>query len=311
MTQFPVLSLLGCILLKSPISLADDSYSSGEFEIADTVQADQPTTVTLEDTTTDSYDAYGAVGFRIYLATTPPGWGTGPACWLVNYTAAGVSQIQVTIPASVAPAGTVLELSYSAASDEYGSFESFSYSNDFTLEGASGYWSALELNGYGLNNPDDTPCTALQCSRDCNDKYFPDGTVNDMADEPESTYQSWSECFNSCPGTTLEAWNDSNGDDGGDTGDDWTTSSVLSQAATQTTVKASKTATSTATFSSAGTSASDASASTTGTSASATPTASVSTPPASTATGINSASHGPTLTISMVFTWSCLGLLFM
>lgn len=139
--------------------LLSATVRSQDLKIADIVKAGQATTASVNVNKDDTGESYS--GYRIYLATTPPGWGTGPAYYLVNYTDIDVNQVQVTVPASVVPDQTTASLSISEMDSgvEYG--ESFSYSNDFTLEGGTGEWSALELNGYGTVSPDDTPCTAL------------------------------------------------------------------------------------------------------------------------------------------------------
>ncbi|KAF3762135.1 hypothetical protein M406DRAFT_323446 [Cryphonectria parasitica EP155] len=191
-----------------------DDYD--ELEIADTVQAGVSTTVTVnldEDDDDDDDDDYS--GYRIYLATTPPGWGTGPACYLVNDTDNDITQVQVTIPASVAPDQTTLSLSLSELYDG-DDFESFSYSNDFVLEGGSGEWSALELNGYSITDAEATPCSALQCARDCGNQYYPDGVGPDDIDDP--SYEDFYNCIASCPGVDMPSWDEVTGDDGGDDG---------------------------------------------------------------------------------------------
>jgi hypothetical protein len=39
--------------------------------------------------------------YRVYLSTTPSGWGFGPACYLVSSSAINVTSFAVQIPASV------------------------------------------------------------------------------------------------------------------------------------------------------------------------------------------------------------------
>jgi hypothetical protein len=43
--------------------------------------------------------------FRVYLSIAPPGWGSGPACYLANTSAITTTSLTVQIPASVGPSG--------------------------------------------------------------------------------------------------------------------------------------------------------------------------------------------------------------
>ncbi|KAK7738583.1 hypothetical protein SLS53_006104 [Cytospora paraplurivora] len=209
--------------LAAVLTLSPAVRAWSDIHIARRVQADTATPVSV-DVNSD------AVGYRIYLATTPPGWGTGPVCWLVNYTDSSVTSVDVTIPASVVPDGTSVSLSYSGLqySDEYGyEGSSYDYSNDFGLEGGTGEWSALELGGSDITSPDNTPCTALQCTRDCANTYYPDGTINYPENEDELTndflvtYKSYYNCLAACPGNDYPPYEEiMGGDDGDDDGDD-------------------------------------------------------------------------------------------
>ncbi|ROW14206.1 hypothetical protein VPNG_04328 [Cytospora leucostoma] len=224
MARFTSASLTAVITLSSAVRAWND------FHIAHHVQADTATPVSVD---VDS----DAVGYRIYLATTPPGWGTGPVCWLVNYTDSSVTSVDVTIPAFVVPDGTSVSLSYSELeySDEYGyEGSSYEYSNDFDLEGGTGEWSALELSGSSITSPDNTPCTALQCTRDCGGTYYPDGNIDYPDDEDEvtseflDTYESYYNCVAACPGNDYPPWREIMGDDDGDDDDDDDTYSTAS-----------------------------------------------------------------------------------
>lgn len=258
--------------LSVPFLVAAATFSASAvrasiFEIASTVEAGQATTASISfDSDSDSFEYY--TGLRIYLATTPPGWGTGPVCWLVNDTTLDTSgvEVDVTIPAAVVPNQSDLSLSYSLVDDEGDSTESFDYSNDFTLQGGTGNWSALELNGNSISSPDYCPCTALPCSRDCSDEYFPDGVMDtDDGSVSAATVLAWYDCLSACPGTTYPSYEDIYGDDGDD-GDESSISAGL-QTSTQTASanKASQTAASaSATSSSTSTTSSPSTASATG-----------------------------------------------
>lgn len=210
---------LSSILLAAITSLFSTVRAFDYFEIDGIVQAGQSTTVTV-DLDQDEYYPYAA-GYRIFLATTLPGWGTAPTCWLLNYSSIATTEVEVTIPASVAPDGTVLSLSLSLSevAPDDGSFE-FLFSNDFTLEGGTGAWSAMEVNSSGIGFPDDIPCTALSCARDCANEYYPDGTIpyDEYADiSVNSTFQNWYTCLSDCPGSSLPPWDLTYNSDGGDT----------------------------------------------------------------------------------------------
>ena len=197
-------------LLGTVLTLSSAVRAWSDIEVADTVQADTETPVSVD---LDS----DAASFRIYLAITPPGWGTGPVCYLVSDADTSVTSVDVTIPASVVPDGTVLSLAYSTFDDtddyEYGG-SGYDYSNDFEFDGGTGEWSELELNGYGISSPDYTPCSALQCSRNCGNKYYPDGSI-DMEDDSEfyDTYEDWYNCVSECPGTSYPPYDEIMGDD--------------------------------------------------------------------------------------------------
>lgn len=216
MARFTSASLTAVVSLSSAVRAWND------FQIASRVQADAATPVSVD---IDS----DAVGYRIYLATTPPGWGTGPVCWLVNYTDISVTSVDVTIPASVVPDGTSVSLSYSGleySNDDGYVGSSYDYSNDFDLEGGTGEWGALELGGFSITSPDNTPCTALQCTRDCGNTYYPDGTIDYPEDEDEvtseflDTYKSFYNCVVACPGNEYPSYEEMMGDDGDDDDDD-------------------------------------------------------------------------------------------
>lgn len=205
------------------------STYSDPLDIASNVDAGEATPVDINFDSDNDYDE-DYQGFRLYLATTPPGWGTGPACYLVNYTSLDTSSVDITIPAAVAPDGTELSLAYSLIdTDDYWG-QTYTYSNDFTLSGGTGEWSALELNGYSISSPDYCPCTALQCSRECSDKYFPDGNLGDEDDDEfEANYTEWFDCLSACPGTSYPI-----SDYYGDDGDDDSSTSTGLQTSTQT-----------------------------------------------------------------------------
>jgi len=149
--------------------------------------------------------------YRVYLAATPPGWGTGPICTLVNSSSTKDSTISVNIPASVGPSGDFYSLSYvlintspNATNDATES--GFGYSNTFDLEGATGNWSQYELSGHTVGNADDIPCTAFDCARQCSQKFYPANVGND-----DSSYNSTYNCILKCPGVVPDEEDDASG----------------------------------------------------------------------------------------------------
>ncbi|KAG0645169.1 hypothetical protein D0Z07_9282 [Hyphodiscus hymeniophilus] len=138
--------------------------------------------------------------FRTYLSITVPGYGSGPACWLVNSTAINTTNLNFLIPASVGPDGS----SYSIATMEFNTDvdasgdSGYEYSNDFVLTNGTGSWSAAELAGHTIGDPDNVPCSAYDCARNCTQTFYPANTTNA---ERESY-----ECTAACPGATYESW---------------------------------------------------------------------------------------------------------
>jgi hypothetical protein len=71
----------------TPLAVLGLAVAACAFEniaIQDTVQAGTDTQGTIANDLgkgSQSFDA-GFTNYRIYLATTPPGWGTGPCCGL-------------------------------------------------------------------------------------------------------------------------------------------------------------------------------------------------------------------------------------
>jgi hypothetical protein len=142
--------------------------------------------------------------FRTYLAITAPGFDLVPACYLVNSSAINTTSLSFEIPASVGPDGS----SYSIATMEFNQNpyasgpSSYEYSNSFILTNATGSWTAAELAGKTVGEPDNVPCTAYNCARNCTQTFY--SANNDTAAGTKSTY----ECTAACPGVTYESWVD-------------------------------------------------------------------------------------------------------
>ncbi|KAM0322032.1 hypothetical protein ACHAQA_009775 [Verticillium albo-atrum] len=217
------------------LAAASNTLAFESIRIASTVQAGKEVEVSIANDLSDSgsFDA-GFEKFRVYLATTPPGYGTGPACYLVNATAIDKTTVKVTIPASVVPDGSDLMIS-TMEFNEDSSLDGpsgFQYSNEFTLEGGKGEWSKPELEGFVVGNADTVPCDAYACARECETKFYPDNRDQEAA--AKKTY----ECTAKCPGVDYPSWDSlvGPGDDtseGGssDDGNDDSTESTSASAA--------------------------------------------------------------------------------
>ncbi|OHE93851.1 hypothetical protein CORC01_10872 [Colletotrichum orchidophilum] len=203
------------------------------ISIPTTVKADTDVEVTIQNdiaSGSKSFDA-GFTNYNLYLATTPPGWGTGPVCVLVNGTKIDVTSVTVKIPADAIPDGsdykiTAMELNSDPNKDGPSGFE---YSNDFTFSGGTGVWSKTELAGSSLGDQDHIPCTAYACARKCNDEYFDER--NTTSQDP-NVYKNTYECVAACPGTTFPSWDSVINDNGGGQGSSSSAGSSATVAAT-------------------------------------------------------------------------------
>lgn len=152
--------------------------------------------------TSDSFDA-GFDSFRVYLAMTIPGWGSGPSCYLVNSTSISTTKVSVTIPASVGESGDnymISTMEFNQGPNKDGP-SGFDYSSGFTLSGGTGTWSEFELSGSSVGDPENLPCIAYDCARKCAQKHYTDAVLNDPDSRP--TDKAWVEitkCTLDCPG---------------------------------------------------------------------------------------------------------------
>ncbi|KAK2031953.1 hypothetical protein LX32DRAFT_235992 [Colletotrichum zoysiae] len=202
MISFTLLGPLGVLLAGASSAVAFERIS-----IQSTVQADTEVEVTIRNDIADGAGSFDATftNYNLYLATTPPGWGTGPVCLLANGTKIDVTSVKVKIPADAVPDSAELKI----AAMEWNSDPTkdgpsgFEYSGDFTFSGGTGEWSKTELGGHGLGDMDSLPCSAYACARKCNDKYFDER--DETSDDP-SVYKNTYECVAACPGTTFPSW---------------------------------------------------------------------------------------------------------
>lgn len=193
---------LGVLLAGASSALAFERIS-----IQSIVKADTDVEVTLRNDIADgakSFDA-GFTNYNLYLATTPPGWGTGPVCLLANGTKIDVTTVKVRIPADAVPDSADLKITtmeWNADPTKDGP-SGFAYSNEFTLSGGTAAWGKTELGGSTFGDMDHIPCSAYGCARKCNDKYFDE---RNTTSEDINIYENTYECVAACPGTTFQSW---------------------------------------------------------------------------------------------------------
>jgi len=180
-------------------------------EIQNSVKSSDQNTVTLVE-----QNCYNAT--RVVLSVFPPAWEdksawgkTGTECLLIKEMHIRPKQtntISITIPASVAPAGTLCALKffvYSALEDQAQSISGRAVdSNEFTLVDGTGRWSQNELlpDGDMMMGPSRLLCEAVDCVRRCSDTAFPyqcrrnDANARHNITADDAQY----ECIRACPG---------------------------------------------------------------------------------------------------------------
>ena len=145
--------------------------------------------------------------YRIYLSIISPNStherSSGvPACYLVNSTSVGVTNVTIQIPASVGPSGAKTYAIAAMEFDANGTLSEFVYSPAFVLTGGSGGWTQLELDGRMVGNADSIPCSAYDCSRQCSQKFYNETIDARAIEDYHNTYNCWV----SCQGTTYKSW---------------------------------------------------------------------------------------------------------
>ena len=173
------------------------------LEVPSTIVANTTSLLRISNDLSNGASSFDGVfsNFRTYLSLSVPGHGSGPACYLVNSTITNTTSLSFLIPASVGPDG-----SYSIATMEFNqdAFDlgrsSYEYSNEFELTNATGSWSAAELAGRPVGNPDKVPCSAYNCARNCTQSFYP---LN--VNQSDALRATW-DCTAACPGATYESW---------------------------------------------------------------------------------------------------------
>ncbi|KAM0433291.1 hypothetical protein ACHAPT_004167 [Fusarium lateritium] len=110
--------------------------------------------------------------YRVFLALEPPGWGSGPVCWLAYSVPLDVEHVNITIPADVAPDKTRIRISSSLYKRGESRVNGYSYSSRTTLLGANGTWSQRELDGWDSSDENRISCWAFGCTRKCHERYY-------------------------------------------------------------------------------------------------------------------------------------------
>lgn len=115
--------------------------------------------------------------YRVYLALEIPGWGAGPVCWLAYQEDLDTTQVNITIPADVAPDKSRIRISTGLMKKGAARVNGYSYSSRTTLLGANGTWSQRELDGWVISDQDRVSCWAFGCARRCNERYYTGDTT--------------------------------------------------------------------------------------------------------------------------------------
>ncbi|RGP76048.1 hypothetical protein FLONG3_5439 [Fusarium longipes] len=156
----------------------------------------------------DSENGRNTNAYRVYLALTPPGWGTGPVCWLEYLVPLYETQVNITIPPDVAPKDARMSLSTTLVNSRRSRspVTGFDYSGRMTITGLTGNWSQAELDGRSVGDQNQISCLAYSCVRGCYEQYY----KGDKDDEEyyEKTYDCWKACakeFNPSNAASLNA----------------------------------------------------------------------------------------------------------
>ncbi|KPM45627.1 hypothetical protein AK830_g950 [Neonectria ditissima] len=127
--------------------------------------------------------------YRVFLALETPGWGSGPVCWLSYQEDLDTTQVNITIPADVAPNKSRIRISTGLLKKGAERVNGYSYSSRTTLLGANGTWSQRELDGWVISDENHVSCWAFGCARKCHERYYTgdktqysDGTSDGKAD---------------------------------------------------------------------------------------------------------------------------------
>ncbi|KAF2214161.1 hypothetical protein CERZMDRAFT_96185 [Cercospora zeae-maydis SCOH1-5] len=151
------------------------------------ITAGEPFDITFRNANDDNY--------RVYLAAALAGV-NGPTCYLLNSTTLSSPLTNLSIPASVGPSASY----YSIAIADLTTSQGATYSNRFHLQNATGSYSKYEdsLKGSPFWSPDQLPCNAYDCARECAMDSYPEDLTEVKA------FQTMRDCILKCPGVSGE-----------------------------------------------------------------------------------------------------------
>ncbi|VUC30989.1 unnamed protein product [Clonostachys rosea] len=150
--------------------------------------------------------------FNVYLATAPPSSsGLMPTCLLSKGNKIDTTSVKVSIPADLFPSDatfaiTTLELKQNK--DKSSGSSGYKYSDQFSLEGATGSWGKAEKGGLSFIDGDTAPCSSYACARKCDDQYYDDLKKNQQSQDVnayKSLYKLAYECITKCPGVSMRS----------------------------------------------------------------------------------------------------------
>jgi hypothetical protein len=211
----PQLIIIALALISAPLTLAFE-----EIDVNSTVIAGTDTTVRIANDLSRGPQSFDGMfdSYRVYLSLAPPGWGSEPACYLVNTSAINVTSLNIQIPASVGPSDSssqgysIVTIEFNQDPNAESGPSGFEYSNTFDFIGGTGKWSDYELAGYITAGIDYVPCSAYDCARQCSQKYYPDNVSSQSPSAYEPTYN----CIAACPGVSYPPFDSIySGPDGG------------------------------------------------------------------------------------------------
>ena len=214
------------------------TFAFNKLSVPSTIAANTDVNLQITNDLSSGSSSFDALfnTFRVYLSMSVPGWGSEPSCYLVNSSAIATTQLTFQIPASVGPDAS----SYSIATMEFnqnpyaGGHSGYEYSNDFAFTNGTGKWTAAELAGQKVADPNNVPCSAYNCARNCSQAFYPANVNNTNA------YKSTYECTAACPGVTYVSWAELQAESGNGTSsaqNATTTSATASKATASTTGK--------------------------------------------------------------------------
>ncbi|KAM5349794.1 hypothetical protein ACJ41O_006299 [Fusarium nematophilum] len=154
-------------------ALSSHVHASPAIIVPWNITADQPEDLKIVqriDANSELWKRFDA--YRVFLALETPGWGTGPVCWLAYAEGLDTTQVNITIPADVAPDKSRIRISTGLLEKGATRVNGYSYSSRTTLLGGNGTWSQRELDGWVIGDENHVSCWAFGCVRQCYERYY-------------------------------------------------------------------------------------------------------------------------------------------